>query len=323
MERGIFLWEDKLEPEVKNRILDLIIETYNVGFSNNNGVIKDYLKPAGVEYAITTKYKYSDNIVKDVINELPNSLKKDEIIRSLFYRLLYIDKGDGAKHYITKEGMKKLKELVQLTQNHHIEPIYLNEIVQMNALSLEEFRDCLNTSFHLVEHVNDRDNLHQRDIYERFNNILMGEIAELLVIKWLHQNGKFAESAVDKTSKQPDLGHDINLKDKEGNIVKCSVKSSLAVFRNPREILLESKLASTQKEIRQINIQVYYWYKLYSQINSTGRVTLPNTNNVALFSWAGNRDISNFKEYATEEREASGIPLCELRRMDELLNYLQ
>ena len=54
----------------------------------------------------------------------------------------------------------------------------------------------------------------------------MGEIAEIAVIKWLKSRGKYAVSAVDKTSDKPDSGHDVIVKDIKGVERKCSVKSS-------------------------------------------------------------------------------------------------
>ncbi|QIC47152.1 hypothetical protein GAG94_08505 [Lysinibacillus sphaericus] len=315
------MWNNNLENETLDEILELIIETYDVGFTKNFGVINSYLKPARVSKDIINQHKDSNNIVRDVINSLPNDDSTKRIVKSLLYRLLYIHFGDGETHYITRSGKEILDELVQLISRLEIHPVYLDEIVHLGPLNLNEFNTCVNNATHLVQYVKDRDNLHERDVYERFNNILMGEIAEALVIKWLHQNNKYAESAVDKTSEQPDLGHDIYLKDLQGNTIKCSVKSSLAAFRSPKEILLESKLASTEKEIREVNIQVYFWYNLYPKDGH--RITLPNTNNVALFSWAGNNDIERFKSYKTEQREAPEIPLCELRKMRDLLELIQ
>lgn len=317
------MWNDALGREPRTKILDLILDTYNLGFTNNDQLIKNYLRPAGVSYEIIRTHKNSNDIVRNIIDSLTGE-EKSRVVRSLLYRLLYIHKEGRENQDIKNEGKEKLSQLVNLISELDIHPIYLNEIEETEEpLSLDEFRECLKTSFNLIEHVIDRRNLHGRDVYERFNNILMGEIAESLVIKWLHKNEKYAESAVDKTSGHPDLGHDINLKDSQGNIIKCSVKSSLAAFRNPREILLESKLASTQKEIKEVNIQVYFWYNLYPQGKGYSRITLPNTNNVALFSWAKDEDIQEFRKYASEKRTSSERPLCELRKMEDLLKIIQ
>ena len=73
-----------------------------------------------------------------------------------------------------------------------------------------QIKECIEIANNLTDSVVDRKDLHNRDYLERFLDILMGEIAEKLVISWLQQNKKFVKSAVDKTSGKPDLGHDIS-----------------------------------------------------------------------------------------------------------------
>lgn len=79
-------------------------------------------------------------------------------------------------------------------------------------LSKDELNQCINNSKLVLENLVDRKDLHKRDDFEKFNNILMGEIAEFVVLKWLRANNKYAVSSVVKNSGVPDNGHDIELK---------------------------------------------------------------------------------------------------------------
>ena len=93
-----------------------------------------------------------------------------------------------------------------------------------------------NEIYQLIEQANnlalnivDRKDLHERDHLERVINVIQGEIAEYIVIKWLKSQNKTVRSAVDKTAKKPDSGHDIIVKSKKtGAEIECSIKSSLS-----------------------------------------------------------------------------------------------
>lgn len=197
-----------------------------------------------------------------------------------------------------------------------------NDIAHIDLIN-EELDQCIANAQHIYHHIIDRHDLHTRDNLERFENVLMGEVAELSVIKWLQSNGKFAESAVNKTSEEPDLGHDIRVRDSRGNIKLCSIKSSLSFGLQPDRILNELKLATKASELRDINIQVYYWYRLYPGTNQH-RVSVPSTSMMGIFAWFANRDLldENFVDYNHEKRKVPEKPLKDGHPMEELLQYL-
>lgn len=183
-----------------------------------------------------------------------------------------------------------------------------------------EIEQCIKTAEFLCETVVDRKDLHERDYLERYIDILMGEIAEQSVIKWFHDHDKYAKSAVDKTSGKPDLGHDIILKSRNNKEILCSVKSSLSVFKSDMQDILDTFTIATKKsEIRQVNIQVYYW--LSPKTNP--RVCVPNHENMAIIGWVANNDIQSFGTYSTEGRESPAqVKLRQIRSMESLLQYI-
>lgn len=185
-------------------------------------------------------------------------------------------------------------------------------------LSDAQIKESIDVAKKIADSIIDRGDLHNRDFLEKFLDILMGEIAEKLVISWFERNNKFVESAVDKNSDKPDLGHDIILKASGGRVIKASIKSSLSVFKKPKDIIEGFTLATTAREIRDINIQVYFWLDIYGE----PRRNLPNTDNLAIVAWCGKNDITAFAEYSTESRESPKIRLKDLRTMDSLLPYL-
>lgn len=175
---------------------------------------------------------------------------------------------------------------------------------------------------HLSEHIVDRADLHERDELERFINVLMGEVAERMVIKWLQNNDKFAKSAVDKMGTTPDLGHDIEVKKKTSkDSLLCSVKSSISYKLSPAGILEICKLATKQSELRDINVQVYFWLTL-NPAGGNNRVTVPSMRQSALIGWFGRNDLKNFSTYKHEHREAPADSLKLGRTMHSLLGYL-
>lgn len=190
------------------------------------------------------------------------------------------------------------------------------------VLTDDEIKECIDTARKLLNSIEDRADLHSRSCLERFNDILMGEIAERSVIKWIQMHGRFAESAVDKNSGQPDEGHDIILHSKIGYEITCSVKSSLSVLKSKMEDILETFHLSTKKsEIRGINIQVYFWLDL----NGKTRVSTPSNLNMAIIGWCGRKDLEGKGEskYAKENRPVMNGHLKDLYPMQSLLNIIQ
>lgn len=197
--------------------------------------------------------------------------------------------------------------------------VELKDVVHQ-ILNDEQMDLCINNAQITLKTVVDRHDLHSRDQLEKFNNILMGEVAEQMVLQWLLSNGKQAYSIVDKSSGKPDDGYDLKLKSWDGRSVECSVKSSLSYKMGIDGILKYFKLASTPKELRDINIQVYFWLDLDPSKGS--RTTLPSLKNSAIIGWFAKKDLVGFNPYNKESRPAPNKPLIEGRKMESLLDYL-
>jgi hypothetical protein len=195
-----------------------------------------------------------------------------------------------------------------------------NDIVYVE-LDKEEFREAAEVALIIATSISDRPDLHPRDLLERFIDCLMGEVAERMVLRWLRQNGKYAKPAADKKAAERDPGHDILVKLVTKKIVRASIKSSLSALKDdPGQILSTFTLAVTPKEIREINIQVYFWLSL----RGSPRVTVPSIKQAAIMAWALDADLrkTNFKEYRGEERLAPELKLKDLRPPSELLDWL-
>lgn len=198
--------------------------------------------------------------------------------------------------------------------------VQANQIVRVN-LSSELVRSSVDVAKKIVDSIVDRGDLHERDYLERFIDCVMGELAEQMVIVWLNSQGKYSVSAVDKSSAIPDLGHDVWLKDKRGKQIRASVKSSISTLKNnAADILNTFTLATNPRELRDVNIQVYFWLDSYSK----PRVSVPTLQNAAIFAWASADDLnaSSFVAYKGEKRLAPSKKLAELRPMTELLNFI-
>jgi hypothetical protein len=152
---------------------------------------------------------------------------------------------------------------------------------------------------------------------ERFLNVLLGEVAERMVVAWLHGQGKYAVPASDKQGDGPDAGHDVFLRRGERTL-RCSVKSSLSAMQDLPRILSDFTLATKRGELRHVNIQVYFWLDLHARDGY--RTTVPSLERAAIIGWAGLRDIQQFGRYETEARQApAGYKLQHMRPMADLL----
>ena len=195
-------------------------------------------------------------------------------------------------------------------------------------LSNEKVNECISTALTISSCIADRHDLHDRSALERFENVVMGELSEQAVIQFLRENGKivYAPTYAQKTNGKPDGGYDVEVVDICGNRQKVSIKSSLSVYKqSPEEIVENPKfhLASKRSELRAINIQVYFWLDTKG---STGhRTAVPSEKNMMIVGWVCGRKIRNasaYSAYATEGREVVEVSLKELRPMSELLQYL-
>lgn len=183
---------------------------------------------------------------------------------------------------------------------------------------------CIGTALHLTTRLTDRPDLHQRDFLERFLDILLGELAETMVLTWLLAMGKKAEPAGDKLH-TGDPGHDLWLTSRDGRPVTCSVKSSLSALKGLEDILTDFTLATRPDEVRDVNVQVYFWLDVFGRLSSDrSRATLPSLRYAAIVGWAARRDLepADFVPYTTERRPAPTLRLCDVRPPAELLPYL-
>lgn len=171
-------------------------------------------------------------------------------------------------------------------------------------LTEEDFRCSILNSVKVSSTIKDRPDLHKRDVLERFINILMGEVAEKIVIRWLQNERKFVKTSRLKGSGKPDEGFDIELRSKTGKALRCSIKSSLSYFKGPAEILRNFRLGSKKSELTDVNIQVYFWLSLNPPSNQE-RTTIPSIDKSAIFGWYGKNDLKKFEHYNKEAREIS------------------
>lgn len=199
--------------------------------------------------------------------------------------------------------------------------IQISDVIQFE-INQEDLMVCIENAKKIISAIVDRKDLHSRDNLERFNNLLMGEISEMMVLKWLRSKGKHAISVVDKTSSQPDLGHDLQLRNVNGDFIRCSVKSSLSALKDLNYIINNFKLATKQNELREVNIQVYFWLTINPTGTSENRTTVLSLRNSAIIGWFGSKDLESFESYATEKREAPTRPLRDARTMESLLPLL-
>jgi hypothetical protein len=132
-------------------------------------------------------------------------------------------------------------------------PITSDDAVRV-ALEDAEIHDLVVQANEIALNIVDRSDLHGRDHLERVCNVLLGETAEFMVIKWLQSNGKFVKPDVDKKSGKPDAGHDLIVK-KRGTKeeIQCSVKSSLSAKFDLDKIISDFTLATKRSELRPIN----------------------------------------------------------------------
>lgn len=192
--------------------------------------------------------------------------------------------------------------------------------VEFNKAELDK---CIEVAQYLSGHIVDRKDLHERDDLERFINVLMGEVAEQMVIKWLTSEGKSAESSVDKKAGKPDLGHDVRVYRSTGSEAFCSVKSSLSVKLDANGILNICKMATKKSELRDINIQVYFWLTTVPK-DGESRVTVPSLRQAAIIGWFTKDELIQFTTYKHEAgREAPAETLRAGRSMASLLKYLK
>ena len=192
----------------------------------------------------------------------------------------------------------------------------LSAVVQV-PLPDNELAACIASAGRIAPGIADRGDLHARDGLERFINVLLGEVAERMVLVWLRGQGKHAEPAGDKRGDAPDAGHDLLLR-RRGAELRCSVKSSLSVQYDLPRILAEFTLATKRVELRPVNVQVYFWLDLRPADGH--RTTVPSLRRAAVIGWAGLRDIQQFRQYANEQRESpAGFKLHQMRPMADLL----
>lgn len=197
-----------------------------------------------------------------------------------------------------------------------------SDIVSVELTDKEIAKCAMNASM-LLPHVIDRSGLHPRDPMEKFNNIFMGEVAEMMVIKWFRKNGKFAISAVNKNTSNPDLGHDIYLisKNKKEKVF-VSVKSSIDSC-DIETIINKRRPAFKGSEFRDLNVQVYFQLKLSvnKEIKNDYRISVPSLKMANLISWFTKEDLNKSNLTKLENRECTDTFLKDGRTLMSSLKY--
>lgn len=197
-------------------------------------------------------------------------------------------------------------------------------VKEQNLLNDGDVISCIKRATNLISSMPDRKDLHSRSILERYIDILMGEVAEQAVLNWFIRNGRNAESAVDKESGHADNGYDITLNKVSGEQVKCSVKSSLSVFKyEVDDIISTFKLSIKPSELTDVNVQVYYRLKLK---NGESRISVPSENEMFIIGYLPiktAKKMEKYTTYTTEEREALDIELSKLDSMESILEFLK
>lgn len=199
-------------------------------------------------------------------------------------------------------------------------PLQLSDVIHP-SLPDNELATCITVASRIAPSIGDRADLHARDGLERFINVLLGEVAESMVLRWLREQGKCAMPAGDKRGDEPDAGHDLLLRHR-GRELRCSVKSSLSALHELPRVLEEFTLATKRVELRAVNVQVYFWLDVRG--NGGHRTTVPSLKRAAIIGWAGLRDVQQFRQYATEARQApAGFKLHQMRPMADLLPLIE
>lgn len=183
------------------------------------------------------------------------------------------------------------------------------------ALPDAEFNEALTFGYHALTHVP-----REHDPLSQLIQILMDELAERMVIEWLHTNGKFAEPVSDKGATQLDTRHEIWVTDIRGSRVRAAIHTFLSTHKSEiPEILQYHSLSVDTNHICGINFSVSYWLRLREK----PRVKFPSLDHAAIIGWASDK---NFRETV----EAQGgrpakyveIKFCDLRPASELLQFL-
>lgn len=103
----------------------------------------------------------------------------------------------------------------------------------------------------------------------------------------------------------------------------CSVKSSLSYKLDVEGILKICTIASNKSELRDINIQVYFWLTIDPK-NGDSRLTVPSLRQAAIIGWFGRKDLHDFIEYKHEHgRKAAVKKLNTGRTMTSLLKLIK
>lgn len=200
--------------------------------------------------------------------------------------------------------------------------IPVNDVLDVSAVV-----DAAERAMRILGRVRDRGDLHERDALERFLDVLLGQLAEAAVLKWLSGQGKKVEH-ISRTAVGSDPGYDITMQAATGSKVKISVKSSIsACIYDIKRILDTFNVAITENEARKadVHVQVYYRLRLGGASRESGsgvaspRVVVPSLREAILVGWIRGEDVTSFASYNTESRQAAEMKLKDLHPMRDLL----
>ncbi|WP_216327794.1 hypothetical protein [Deinococcus aestuarii] len=196
--------------------------------------------------------------------------------------------------------------------------VTLQDAISFGDLSFvkDDFDQIKKVCPNLMGSVVNRSNLPGRTQLEKMHHLIMGELSELATIKYLRSNGRFAESAVDKMSGRPDLGHDVRFKNESGKDLLCSVKSSNSHSYGWPNIIDRMHFPFTKDEVKDINVRAYY------RLPST-RETLSDSEKASREDAAENGSI--FVEIKNTRRgdtaEFAVVEAITLHNMERLYSY--
>jgi len=190
-----------------------------------------------------------------------------------------------------------------------------DDVIQFR-LSEAEMNAAVTFAYHVLTH----NHLGRSDPLNRFIQVLMDELAERMVIQWLHGNGKFAEPASDKGATNPELRHEIWVTDIRGVKVRAAIHTFLSTNKSEiPDILQFHSLSVDPNQLCGINFSVGYWL----QLREKPRVKLPSLQQTAIIGWASDKNLREaLKSQPEQSRKYAAIKFCDLRPVNELLQFL-
>jgi hypothetical protein len=193
--------------------------------------------------------------------------------------------------------------------------VFPENVIQF-TLPDSEINGAVAFAYHALTH----DNFNRSDPLNMVIQVLVDELAERMVIQWLHANGKFAEPAADKGATTPDLNHEIWVTDIRNLKVRAAIHTFLSTNKSEIPDMLQfHSLSVDTNHICGINFSVGYWL----QLREKPRVKLPSLQQAAIIGWASDKNLREAnKSQVGYPGKYAAIRFCDLRPVEELLQFL-